>query len=72
MTEREIREKIAGLEAILDSGATETQRDGHIVKFNHSSIRKRLNELQMQLNELQGKPVEKRMFYGMNLNGRSD
>ena len=71
MTERELKEQIENLEAILNSGATETLRDGHMVKFDHDSIRKRIVELKAELAALTGKTVTKRLFYGMNLNGRS-
>ena len=71
MTERELKEQIENLEAILNSGATETLRDGHMVKFDHESIRKRIGELKAELAALTGKEPAKRLFYGMNLNGRS-
>tara|TARA_R110002020_G_scaffold36125_1_gene108596 strand:+ start:71 stop:292 length:222 start_codon:yes stop_codon:yes gene_type:complete len=71
MTEQELNDAIDNLQAILNSGATETVRDGHSVKFDHDSIRATLRELKAELDTLCGNTVSNRLFYGMNLNGRS-
>ena len=44
---------------------------GHSVKFDHDSIRATLRELKAELDTLCGNTVSNRLFYGMNLNGRS-
>lgn len=71
MTEQEIREQIANLQAILNSGATMTIRDGHTVKFDHDSIRQQIKNLQVQLDDLCGTTRRHRLSYGINLNTRS-
>ena len=70
MDSSELQEQIDNLEAILNSGATETLRDGHMVKFDHDSIRSRLVELKTQQQKMCGEPVSNRRFYGMNLRNR--
>ena len=70
-TEQQIRDAIDNLEAILDSGATETLRDGHMVKFDHDSARRRVTDLKNELADMCGNTRTNRIFYGLNLNGRS-
>ena len=67
-TEQDLREKIDNLKAILASGATETVRDGHVVRFDHTSIRKEIVALQQELDELLGNTKRNRLFYRVNLN----
>ena len=67
-TEHDLREKIDNLNAILASGATETVRDGHVVRFDHTSIRKEIVALQQELDELMGNTKRNRLFYRVNLN----
>lgn len=48
MTDAEIETKIAELEEILDSGATQINVDGTTTTLDHTSIRKRITELRSQ------------------------
>lgn len=40
--------EIAEIEAILNSGVTETQEDGQLVRFDHRELRRRLRELKLK------------------------
>lgn len=57
MTESEIRERIAQLEAILASGAASVSVDGTSVSYDAESIRQTLRELQSMLPDPQRRPM---------------
>ena len=71
MKEQDLREQIDNLNQILASGASETVRDGHVVRFDHKSIRKEIVALQQELDTLLGNVRSNRLFYRVNLNTNS-
>lgn len=48
MSDAEIETKIAELEAVLESGATQISVDGTSTSFDHDSIRKQIQALRSQ------------------------
>lgn len=45
-------EEIAQIEAILNSGITETVEDGHVTKFDLDHLRRRLHELKVKSGQI--------------------
>jgi len=48
--------EIAEIEAILNSGVTETSEDGQTIKFDHDQLRRRLAELKRQDRKTKRRP----------------
>lgn len=64
MTEQEIQDAIAGLERVVNSGATSVVIDGQTTNFDIPYARKRLRELRNDLRKVQGKTGSKRPVMG--------
>ncbi len=63
----ELKEAIANLEQILDSGATTVSVDGNTTVFNLDEARKRLKELQDELRQAQNKSRRRPLFNSIDL-----
>ncbi len=63
----ELKEAIANLEQILDSGATTVSVDGNTTVFNLDEARKRLKELQDELRQAQNKSRRRPIFNSIDL-----
>ncbi len=63
----EIKEAIAHLEAVLDSGATTVAQDGSTTVFDLDRAAARLLDLKAELATLQGKKKRRRIFNRINL-----
>ncbi len=63
----ELKEAIANLEQILDSGASSVSVDGETTTFDLNAVGARLNDLQKQLDSLQGKKNKRPLFNRINL-----
>jgi len=64
---QELKEAIANLEQILDSGATTVSVDGNTTVFNLEDVRKRLNELKNELRQAEGKSNRRPLFNSIDL-----
>ncbi len=63
----DIKEAIAGLEQLLDSGATMVTIDGETTQFDLGSATARLRDLKAELKTLQGKSNRRPMFNRIDL-----
>jgi hypothetical protein len=63
----EIKEAIAHLESVLDSGATTVAQDGSTTVFDLDRAAARLTDLKAELSTLQGKKKRRRIFNSIDL-----
>ena len=68
-TRSEIIESIANLESLIDSAATSHSVDGQSTTFDLNQARRRLIDLQNQLDVIDGTPKRRPSFYTINLSG---
>ena len=64
---KEIKEAIAHLESVLDSGATTVAQDGSTTVFDLDRAATRLADLKAELSTLQGKKKRRRIFNSIDL-----
>lgn len=65
-TPQDIRDRIADIDAILQSGVTSTTVDGETTAFDHASLRRERQTLQEQL----GTKRKRRRVFNLNMGGR--
>jgi len=63
----ELKEAIANLEQILDSGASMITIDGETTQFDLDAVGARLKDLKAELSTLQGKKVRRPIFNRIDL-----
>ena len=66
-SEADIKEAIANLEQILDSGASSVTVDGETTTFDMKSVNARLSSLKSELATLQGKKTRRPIFNTIDL-----
>ncbi|MBU63422.1 MAG: hypothetical protein CMI26_13075 [Opitutae bacterium] len=66
-TVTELKEAIANLEQILDSGAAMITIDGETTQFNLEAVAARLKDLKAELSTLQGKKIRRPIFNRIDL-----
>jgi len=66
-SEKEVREAIANLEAVLNSGANTVAQDGHTTVFDLKEARVRLNELRKELSDMTGQKNKRPLFTRIRL-----
>ena len=66
-TVTELKEAIANLEQILDSGAAMITIDGETTQFNLDAVAARLKDLKAELSTLQGKKIRRPIFNRIDL-----
>tara|TARA_R100001463_G_scaffold96145_2_gene150666 strand:+ start:1187 stop:1399 length:213 start_codon:yes stop_codon:yes gene_type:complete len=66
-TVTELKEAIANLEQILDSGASMITIDGETTQFDLDAVVARLKDLKAELSTLQGKKVRRPIFNRIDL-----
>ncbi len=66
-SETEIKEAIANLEQILDSGATTVAQDGSTTVFDLDRASARLKDLKAELSTLQGRQTRRPIFNRIDL-----
>ena len=66
-TVTELKEAIANLEQILDSGAAMIAIDGETTQFNLEAVAARLKDLKAELSTLQGKKIRRPIFNRIDL-----
>lgn len=66
-TVTELKEAIANLEQILDSGASSVTVDGETTSFDMKAINERLKDLKSELATLQGKKTRRPIFNRIDL-----
>ncbi len=66
-SEADIKEAIANLEQILDSGASSVTVDGETTTFDMKSVNARLSSLKAELATLQGKKTRRPIFNTIDL-----
>lgn len=64
-----LKEDIAALEAIVNSGATSVTEDGRSTTFDLKHCRHQLRELRAKLANLQNKRVPRPMFGSIDISG---
>jgi hypothetical protein len=64
----ELELAIADINAALNSGATSHSSDGQSTSWDQDALRRRLIELQDELDGINGKPSSRPFFYTVNLN----
>ena len=62
-----IKEAIATLEDLINSGATSVSQDGQTVAFDQDKARKRLRELKQQLAVIEGTKRTRPKAFNINL-----
>ena len=66
-TVTELKEAIANLEQILDSGAAMITIDGETTQLNLDAVAARLKDLKAELSTLQGKKIRRPIFNRIDL-----
>jgi hypothetical protein len=66
-TVTELKEAIANLEQILDSGASMITIDGETTQFDLDAVGARLKDLKAELSTLQGKKIRRPIFNRIDL-----
>jgi hypothetical protein len=64
----EIELAIADIKSALNSGATSHSSDGQSTSWDQDALRRRLVELENELDEINGNPPSRPFFYSINLN----
>lgn len=64
-----LKEDIAALEAIVNSGVTQVVEDGRVTSFDLEHCRRQLRELRAKLANLQNKRVPRPMFGSIDISG---
>ncbi len=66
-SEADVKEAIANLEQILDSGASSVTVDGETTTFDMKTVMSRIKDLKSELATLQGKKTRRPIFNTIDL-----
>lgn len=64
-----LKDDIASLEALINSGVTQVIEDGRVVSISQESCRSRLRELRAKLANLQNKRVPRPLYGSIDISG---
>lgn len=64
-----LKDDIANLEQIINTGATQVSEDGRVTTFDLAHCRNRLRELKAKLANLQNKRIPRPMFGSIDISG---